>query len=176
LTGAHITALPEFLSSGFQARVKKLKDSPFGARLREAFGGARNTTIAEKIGVTPSTITEYMSGQSYPDIPKLIKISELTKCSIDWLLSGQGEASFDPLQALGNGQRTALEMVAARRKMSPEELLREWVDEGIASRIRELTMHLNRLRPREYDELRALVEVVGREDQDEPQEVVTKAG
>lgn len=70
--------------------MKKAVDSEFGARLREAFGDASNTEIARLLEVTNPAVTNYMTDR-LPSAEMLLKISGLTNCSIDWLLTGLGE-------------------------------------------------------------------------------------
>lgn len=63
--------------------------SHFGARLRLAFKNAKNAEIARQIGVSEAAIKNYVDGR-IPDAEKLIKIRNLTNCSLDWLLTGEG--------------------------------------------------------------------------------------
>jgi transcriptional regulator with XRE-family HTH domain len=136
--------------------VKKASDSPFGTRLRQAFGGARNTIISEKIGVTPSTMTEYMRGDTYPDVAKLIKISAITKCSIHWLLTGEDEADVDPLRFLGPSQRAIIKKLADDRGVAAEEYLREMVTDSLVRLSSELMAQYRTIHPTELEQLQVL--------------------
>jgi transcriptional regulator with XRE-family HTH domain len=60
----------------------------FGERLREAFGGARDIEIARLLGISPSAVYNYMNGR-IPEIPILIRISEITGRDIHWLITGE---------------------------------------------------------------------------------------
>jgi SOS-response transcriptional repressor LexA len=62
----------------------------FGDRLKTAFKDAKDADIARKIGVSQPAIKNYMDGR-VPAAETLIKISNLTSCSIHWLLTGEGQ-------------------------------------------------------------------------------------
>jgi len=57
--------------------------------MRAAFGGISNVEIADEMKKTPSAITNYMDGRV--TLPLVMEISKLTGCSVDWLLTGEGE-------------------------------------------------------------------------------------
>ncbi len=63
--------------------------SSFGERLLEAFGDVPKGKIAKILGVKPSAVTNYLQDR-VPDEEKLRRISDETKCSIHWLLTGEG--------------------------------------------------------------------------------------
>lgn len=67
-----------------------MAENDFGERLREAFQKAKDADIARQIGVSQPAVKNYMDGR-VPPAETLIKISDLTNCSIHWLLTGQGE-------------------------------------------------------------------------------------
>jgi len=64
--------------------------SDISQRLKIAFSGMKGYEIAEKLGVTKATVSRYLSGKNMPDYNGLIKISEVSGVSIDWLLTGKG--------------------------------------------------------------------------------------
>jgi transcriptional regulator with XRE-family HTH domain len=68
----------------------------FSARLKEAFNNAKNVDIAKKLGVGPSAITNYSREERYPSLDILLKISEVTGYSIQWLLTGEGPKKISP--------------------------------------------------------------------------------
>lgn len=79
--------------------------SSFGSRLKTAFNNAINADIAHKLSVSEAAVSNYVRGR-IPDAEKLIEISNLTKCSIHWLLTGEDDPSgvriiekdtFDPI-------------------------------------------------------------------------------
>ncbi len=63
--------------------------STFGDRLKEAFGTTEISKIADKLGVTYQAAKNYVDGR-WPSAEKLIDISRSTNCSLDWLLTGEG--------------------------------------------------------------------------------------
>lgn len=65
-------------------------DKDFGSRLKEAFDNKPNTEIARELEVSDSAVTLYLKGR-IPSASTLIEISNLTNCSIHWLLTGIGE-------------------------------------------------------------------------------------
>lgn len=62
--------------------------SAFGKRLRQAFNGAGNKEIADKLSLSKSALTNYMQGR-IPPPETLLEIKRFTNCSLDWLLTGQ---------------------------------------------------------------------------------------
>ncbi len=66
----------------------------FGERLKIAFNQAINADIAKKLEVSEGAVSNYVRGR-VPDAEKLLLISKITNCSIDWLLTGKGEQFVD---------------------------------------------------------------------------------
>ncbi len=62
----------------------------FSERLREAFSDQKNVEIARRLGVSKSAATNYLENNRVPKLEILFKASELTNCSLHWLLTGQG--------------------------------------------------------------------------------------
>ena len=71
------------------------KISDFGRRLKESFDNSTNQSIAEKLGVSKPALTAYMQGR-IPPPDKLIEIAKLTKCNLNWLLTGIGTKKNNP--------------------------------------------------------------------------------
>lgn len=69
--------------------VNFMSETTFGQRLKRAFGNAKYSIIAEKMGVSEATVKVYMAGR-VPDAEKLLQINRLTNCSLHWLLKGEG--------------------------------------------------------------------------------------
>lgn len=68
------------------------KISPIGKRLMEAFNTDDKNFIAEKLGFqSPQAIYKVIKGERELDFEKLQNFRNYTKCSIDWLLTGEGE-------------------------------------------------------------------------------------
>jgi repressor LexA len=86
-----------------QQIVDKADTPSFGLRFREAFGGISNKEIAERLGVSKSAVTNYIEGR-IPSAEMLTKISDLTSCSIHWLITGEGFKVIGPSTALNSVQ------------------------------------------------------------------------
>ncbi|HYE72587.1 MAG TPA: helix-turn-helix domain-containing protein [Blastocatellia bacterium] len=127
--------------------MKKKIESEFGARLREAFGNAKNAEIARRLGVSEPAVKNYMEGR-VPPSDTLVKIADLTNCSLHWLLTGEGMKTIEtnngtslekPLEV---GDEDEAEMAALffnYKKLTPEDKaelrkLIAFVDEEIERR------------------------------------------
>lgn len=61
----------------------------FGANLqylRKQHGNMTQERLAERMGVARQTVSKWESGESSPDMPKLIELCELFSCTLDTLL------------------------------------------------------------------------------------------
>lgn len=67
------------------------KAKTFGDRLIEAFETDDKAFIAEKLGFSSvQGVYKVLNGQRELDFEKLQRFRDYTKCSIDWLLTGEG--------------------------------------------------------------------------------------
>jgi transcriptional regulator with XRE-family HTH domain len=137
--------------------VKRLGPSRFGVRLKQAFEGSTNTEIARKLGVSNSTITDYVKGTSYPTADGLLKIAGITKCNIHWLLTGEGEADSNPLRFLDEQTRATVIAVASKLRITPEALISDMIDEALTRRAVEMVRNLKELDGSQVDQLRAIL-------------------
>lgn len=64
-----------------------MTEEHFGHRLRSLFAGLKNKEIADKLGVSPPAVQNYLKGR-VPDAELLLKIANLTGCDLHWLLTG----------------------------------------------------------------------------------------
>ena len=64
-----------------------------GSKLKSARAAAQRTQeeVAEALGVSRQTISNWETGKTYPDIVSVIKISDLYQISLDYLLREKGE-------------------------------------------------------------------------------------
>ena len=65
----------------------------FQQRLRSLLD-VRNLSLkiaAEELGVTPATLSRYLTGDRTPDLPYLIRLCDYFDVSFDWLLGLNGE-------------------------------------------------------------------------------------
>lgn len=130
--------------------VKNRSEDTFGVRLlkafQERFPGSNKSKIAEIMGVGNSAVTGWMQaedGGSYPQISTLIEISEKTKCSLHWLLTGKGDESRDNLDFLNVNERQIVDRLATEEGRTPEDIVNSLVIEALAQRASEIFIHLN---------------------------------
>lgn len=64
----------------------------FKVRLKDRRAASRlsQKKLANKAGVSVTTIQKYESGASWPKAPHLVSLANILDCSIDWLLTGEG--------------------------------------------------------------------------------------
>jgi hypothetical protein len=62
----------------------------FGKRLYEAGGGGSFKEVAFSVKIEYDTVRRYLQNEREPDFKTLSHISEVTNCSIHWLLTGEG--------------------------------------------------------------------------------------
>ena len=79
----------------------------FGERFLEAFGGASYREIAKQIGVGKSAVGNYANDR-VPKIRVLLKISELTRYSLHWLILGEGPKRIADSQDLDKVESGAI--------------------------------------------------------------------
>jgi transcriptional regulator with XRE-family HTH domain len=60
-----------------------------GNRIRMLLGGESRQAFAPKIGISPNTLWDYMNGNALPSIEVMLKISEISGASLDWLIKGE---------------------------------------------------------------------------------------
>jgi transcriptional regulator with XRE-family HTH domain len=69
----------------------------FYGRLVEALAKAGHPTtqtgISELVDVTQTAVSAWANAGSFPRMDTLIRLADLTGCSLDWLISGRGDAS-----------------------------------------------------------------------------------
>jgi transcriptional regulator with XRE-family HTH domain len=153
-----------------QAKISPLgkspETSPFGLRLLQLFGNAKKGKVAEKMGVANSSVTAYLQGDSYPSIENLIKISELTKCNLHWLLTGEDDPGGTGLEFLEEGERELVGRLAEIERRDVDGVLRSLVQEGLRSRARHLISRFpDELEIHELREVEALLESLKRRAQ-----------
>jgi len=113
--------------SGFADRLQQACDAadiPNGRRRRAA--------VATRFGVSTESARQWLNGQSYPEMPRLLEIAEELECSLDWLIMGRLPSSGkvrEPgaaYQTLTNEERavvTAMRRFNARRRAALVQLL-----------------------------------------------------
>ncbi len=58
-------------------------------RIQEALGVKNQTEIADKLGITPASVSGWKR-DGFVSIATLLKVAELSNASINWLLTGNG--------------------------------------------------------------------------------------
>ncbi|QQS33516.1 MAG: hypothetical protein IPM50_02730 [Acidobacteriota bacterium] len=73
------------------------RKNSIGERLLQAFGTNDKEFIAKTLGFSSvQGVYKVLNGSRELDYAKLAKYRDYTKCSIDWLLTGEGEMSTGP--------------------------------------------------------------------------------
>lgn len=79
-----------------EERRTKLK--AMGERIRAARGALTQSVLAARIRCDVSSYSRWERGDAEPSVASIVAISEATGASIDWIVTGRGEA---PLPATG---------------------------------------------------------------------------
>jgi transcriptional regulator with XRE-family HTH domain len=112
--------------------VKFLEMTTFGERLKQAFNNASNAEIARKLGVSEPAVKNYVGGR-VPDADKLLSIRNLTKCNLDWLLTGEEPSPGPP----HHDELTVEEVLAHKiHEIVKEELRQKEFDALLTEKIR----------------------------------------
>lgn len=69
----------------------------FGERLKIAMNGMSNNAFAKLCGWSEKVIRNYLNGESYPSLDRLVVIANVSGCSIGWLASGFSDDESDNL-------------------------------------------------------------------------------
>lgn len=151
LDGADITRLTKLCQPFSLQGAKPKKDTAFAARLREAFEGARDAEIARRLGYrSQSPITKFMSGV-YPGPEVLIEISRVTKRSIHWLLTGEGETGTDPIGFLPDAVRRIVNRLADQSKKPDDDMMVKLIEEALVARAADIMKRYPTVEPHELD-------------------------
>jgi len=71
--------------------VEHAKGSSFSERLGTVLGNKSGRAFSKEIGISYSTLHNYLSGVSLPTLDNLITLAEKTGVSIEWLATGKGD-------------------------------------------------------------------------------------
>ena len=81
------------------SRLKQVRDSM----------GISQTSFAEMLGVSQFTISNYETGKRFPDLEFLVRLKQVTKVNLNWLIDGtSGSGDFIPGIPGGNEIRDYL--------------------------------------------------------------------
>ena len=75
----------------------------FGERLRARYEamGYNQERFAEKVGVTPGAVSQWVNGSSNLTMQRLIRIAEVLRVQVDWLLRGDGDIATIAIPYIG---------------------------------------------------------------------------
>lgn len=68
---------------------EQTKGTNFSDRLKELIGNKSGRAFAKQVGISYSTLHNYLTGSSYPTLDNLIALSEATSVDIKWLATGE---------------------------------------------------------------------------------------
>lgn len=90
--------------------------------------GLSQDEMADKFGVSRQTISKWEGGLSYPEIDKIIKISETFHVSIDWLLKEEHREEIRD----GDLEKSCLQFLGVSQDMEKiSELIIEIMRDGV---------------------------------------------
>jgi transcriptional regulator with XRE-family HTH domain len=130
-------------------------------RLAAFLGTAEPAEVARKIGIPYQSAKNYLEGR-VPDTKALLKFKNSTGVSIDWLLTGEGEAgeSTELFAYLGEQEREAIEKLARLEKKEFDEFLQELVSYALAKRAADLLSGYEHLKTKDRQMLLAIYPVL----------------
>lgn len=112
-------------------RKKTSKLKSFKDRLQYLIGDAKPYAWCKEVGIEKGLFQYYWQKEKIPKYENLIKIRNHTACSLDWLMTGDGEpypdriedmeATVSSLMAQINGQMDKLEKMIQRLKLIKAE-------------------------------------------------------
>lgn len=96
----------------FAAMLKKLREEK--AVTQEA--------LAQKLGITRSTVAGYETKGKQPDYERLLQIAEIFDVSVDYLLTGSESNTFSTTRISKNNERKLLKAYAKLSLKSQEQV------------------------------------------------------
>ena len=90
----------------------ELYNSHFAATLRELMEkhGTTQKELADAVGVRPQTLSLYTTGETQPNVDKLLKIAEYFNVTTDFLITGTSLEDIPVREMLGLSERTVENM------------------------------------------------------------------
>lgn len=79
---------------------KKIVKSEIGSRIKHARGRDNQREFAKILEFSSSYLSEVESGKTKPSLELLLKISQFTKYSLDWLITGEGPMFLEPPESM----------------------------------------------------------------------------
>lgn len=118
--------------------------------------GLSQLQLAKKIGASHGSIQNYENG-SFPKGEFAIKLATVFECSIDWLLTGKGEAPIYKdgkrvhRQRFDQGQKTPNNITQVI--IEHQDMVREFQDPDKAMEFNQFLVEIEKHDPEGYDEL-----------------------
>lgn len=79
---------------------KKIVKGEIGGRIKLARGKNNQREFAKTLCFSGSYLSEVESGKTKPSLELLLKISQFTKCTLDWLITGEGPMFLGPPESM----------------------------------------------------------------------------
>jgi len=79
---------------------KKIVKIEIGSRVKHVRGRNNQKEFAKILGFSGSYLSEVESGKTKPSLELLLKISQFTKCGLDWLITGEGPMFLEPPESM----------------------------------------------------------------------------
>lgn len=79
---------------------KKIVKTEIGIRIKQVRGKNHQKEFAKIIGFSSSYLSEVESGKTKPSLELLIALSQITKYSLHWLLTGEGPMLLEPSEGM----------------------------------------------------------------------------
>jgi len=118
---------------------KKIVKSELGGRIKQVRGRENQREFAKMLGFSSSYLSEVESGKTKPSLELLLKISQFTRYSLHWLVTGEGPMVIEPSESMvkegsalygAPGEYTSVPQAAFVDDMRSEG---EGIDEGTST-------------------------------------------
>lgn len=113
-------------------------------KLRDSMN-LKDSDIAKQAKITPSTFSDWKKGKSAPNVAKMVAIARVLGTSVEYLVTGEGQASVDKTRTLMN------EALLTRELLGDEEY-------NLVVEYRKMNRDKDALHAQNADEIRLLHE------------------
>ncbi|MGK7346679.1 MAG: hypothetical protein ACNS63_12815 [Candidatus Nitrospinota bacterium M3_3B_026] len=96
------------MSAKKTTRKKPAKLKTFKDRLRFLIGDDKPYAWCKKVGIEKGLFQYYWQKEKIPKYENLIKIRNYTRCSLDWLMTGEGEPFPDRVEDIDDAVKNLL--------------------------------------------------------------------